>query len=490
MVAVFAAVALVGACSSDDPPGTTAPSSSAPASPGQEKVLQSRTVLFKPEIRLDLLSLDRVSDKVVTARIRANNPTAQKFSFSFILAPYSRDPKGQLSHDPNSVGGIALLDGGNARLHYPLVGPDRRCLCTRSFAPEVAAGGTLTFDAAFPAPPADVKTLDLVVPATAPFVGVPVGSRPGGKIDLDAGMKGVDPTTAKLGPQRVLPVTAVTETGTGSEADDGDDLSVRISTDVLFKINKADLTPAAQATLREVADKIQRSPGKTVTIEGHADSTGNAAINQPLSERRAKSVEAALKPLVNKPGLVYQPKGYGSSRPLVPNDTPEGRKKNRRVAITFAKPAPATTASPGASGAQPAKGRTLQPTDGPKGASIQVEGLRRGADGVTVLTWTLKNGGSAPVPADSMFTAPPVDGYTDSGPSGVVLTAADKRFRVMRDSERRALVMRYEKAGSEVDRVPPGGQQSMYAVFKVPADVTAVALEFPGFAKAENVAVE
>jgi hypothetical protein len=89
-----------------------------------------------------------------------------------------------------------------------------------------------------------------------------------------------------------------------------------------------------------------------------------------------------------------------------------------------------------------------------------------------------------------MFTAPPSDGYTDSGPSGVLLSAADKRFRVMRDSERRPLVMRYEKAGSEVDKVPPGGQQGMYAVFKVPADVTAVTLEFPGFAKAENVAVE
>ncbi|MCK4747160.1 MAG: OmpA family protein, partial [Bacteroidales bacterium] len=65
-------------------------------------------------------------------------------------------------------------------------------------------------------------------------------------------------------------------------------------------------------------------------ISGHTDNTGTLRINQRLSRERAKSV---VDYLVERgiPGemLVYE--GYADSQPVAPNDTSEGREKNRRV---------------------------------------------------------------------------------------------------------------------------------------------------------------
>ena len=67
-------------------------------------------------------------------------------------------------------------------------------------------------------------------------------------------------------------------------------------------------------------------------IEGHTDNTSSAAHNQTLSEKRAQAVYIYL---VDKgvPADKLSYAGYGYSRPVASNDTPEGRQQNRHVEI-------------------------------------------------------------------------------------------------------------------------------------------------------------
>lgn len=70
----------------------------------------------------------------------------------------------------------------------------------------------------------------------------------------------------------------------------------------------------------------------TITIIGHTDSTGNDAINNPLSYNRAQAVANYL----NQRGVAMNRmsvSGQGSRQPIASNDTLEGRAQNRRVEI-------------------------------------------------------------------------------------------------------------------------------------------------------------
>ncbi|MGD8758562.1 MAG: OmpA family protein [Deltaproteobacteria bacterium] len=101
---------------------------------------------------------------------------------------------------------------------------------------------------------------------------------------------------------------------------------------VLFDVNKSELKPAAYPLLDEVVSIMKKNPDIRGFIEGHTDSTGPAAYNQQLSEKRARSVEA----YIETHGIDrarFSVKGYGESKPIAPNDTPEGRQENRRVEL-------------------------------------------------------------------------------------------------------------------------------------------------------------
>ncbi|WP_285491955.1 OmpA family protein [Actinomadura sp. NBRC 104425] len=490
---MVAAAMVLSACSSSG--GSEGGKQSPSASPtsgsqsGGERVLQTQPYLPTGEVKFDLLALDRVSDQVVVAKLRARNTTRSTVSLGRIMVPTARKDAGE-NFDSDSVGGMALLDGVNMRLYHPYVQPGRKCLCTKSFGGflTLPANGTLTLHAAFPAPPAEVSRLGLIVPGVLPFTDVPVGNRTGVKIDIDENNRGVDPVTAQKGPTRILPVTTITQNNVGFEEDDGTNLNVNISTDVLFAVNKADLNAEAQATLREVSQKIQNSPGNTVTIEGHADSTGNDAINQPLSERRAKSVENALKQMVTRQGITYRSQGFGSKRPIASNSTEEGRRKNRRVVISFARPKPAPAQTPSASAA-PAPGSTLNPKSGPKGTSIHVDELHRDSNGFTTVSFTLRNDGDQTAYAGTMFTAPAEDGYILEGTSAVSLVSGDRRFRAVRDGDGYAIGPRFATMTPDVPLVVKGEQLRLYTMIKVPSDVTTVTLEIPGYEKAENLTI-
>jgi outer membrane protein OmpA-like peptidoglycan-associated protein len=104
--------------------------------------------------------------------------------------------------------------------------------------------------------------------------------------------------------------------------------------DVLFDTDQARLKPDGIATVRKLADVLTQNPNRTVLIEGFTDSTGSAAHNQELSERRAASVAAALTGM-GVAGNRVATRGYGQAFPVAGNDTAVNRQLNRRVEIVL-----------------------------------------------------------------------------------------------------------------------------------------------------------
>ena len=102
---------------------------------------------------------------------------------------------------------------------------------------------------------------------------------------------------------------------------------------ILFETGKAELQPESRPVLKEIAATLKQHAELTILIEGHTDNVGPAASNLALSEARAAAVKAAL---VSGFGVVADriaTRGFGDTKPAVPNTTAEGRAQNRRVEI-------------------------------------------------------------------------------------------------------------------------------------------------------------
>jgi outer membrane protein OmpA-like peptidoglycan-associated protein len=75
-------------------------------------------------------------------------------------------------------------------------------------------------------------------------------------------------------------------------------------------------------------------PNAQINIDGFTDDIGTDEVNVKLSLQRAKAVAVILKEaLKSKTGFIYTETGKGKDNPVVPNNSEENRKKNRRVEI-------------------------------------------------------------------------------------------------------------------------------------------------------------
>lgn len=104
--------------------------------------------------------------------------------------------------------------------------------------------------------------------------------------------------------------------------------------DVLFEFDKWVIKASFVPELDRWVEYFTNNSLVTADIYGHADSTGPTTYNQKLSERRA---EAVVNYMVER-GIELERltvKGFGESQPAAPNDTHEGRQKNRRVELNF-----------------------------------------------------------------------------------------------------------------------------------------------------------
>ena len=100
---------------------------------------------------------------------------------------------------------------------------------------------------------------------------------------------------------------------------------------VEFATDSAEINPRYYDEVNKVGEYMKKYPTTTAVIEGHTDSSGRSEQNMKLSQSRAESV---VNYLVGKSGIDssrLSAKGYGSTRSIAYNSTPEGRQKNRRI---------------------------------------------------------------------------------------------------------------------------------------------------------------
>jgi len=112
----------------------------------------------------------------------------------------------------------------------------------------------------------------------------------------------------------------------------GDAIAVTFKGDVLFSTGSSAIQPGAYVEIDRMAQVLQQYPETRIRIEGHTDSTGSEQANLDLSQRRAEAVKTALISRGIAPERLTA-LGYGESRPIASNTTPEGRQLNRRVEV-------------------------------------------------------------------------------------------------------------------------------------------------------------
>ena len=99
---------------------------------------------------------------------------------------------------------------------------------------------------------------------------------------------------------------------------------------ITFEVGKADLKPESMVEINRIAKLMQENPGLEFEVQGHCDATGSDKVNDPLSQKRAEAIVAALV----EQGIAQarlSAVGKGSHVPIASNSTDEGRAKNRRV---------------------------------------------------------------------------------------------------------------------------------------------------------------
>ncbi len=99
---------------------------------------------------------------------------------------------------------------------------------------------------------------------------------------------------------------------------------------IRFDVNKATIKPESNGAINEIFQLMQKQNDLNFSVEGHTDSDGDEALNQTLSEARAKAVKERLISLGISANRLKSA-GWGESKPIGENGTAEGKANNRRV---------------------------------------------------------------------------------------------------------------------------------------------------------------
>lgn len=152
-----------------------------------------------------------------------------------------------------------------------------------------------------------------------------------GRVPSEAVREGVAGELARLFPGlEIVDDLAVRPPESAAELQRGLDQFVA-SRVIEFEFDSDALTPEGRATADEVGALLAATPGLRVEIAGHTDSVGAEDFNLDLSERRALAVRNHLVQDLGLSGARFETTGFGETRPIADNGTPEGRQENRRT---------------------------------------------------------------------------------------------------------------------------------------------------------------
>ncbi|MFD4002674.1 OmpA family protein [Streptomyces rubiginosohelvolus] len=144
------------------------------------------------------------------------------------------------------------------------------------------------------------------------------------------------PEGGTLAPGRVLDIVQVVEDLGGEERreDSNADIKFALQAEVLFGKDSAKLSSAANARIAAIAEEIKKQNATKVRVFGFTDNLGSSAHGDVLSKKRADAVHGVLSKQLG-PAVTYEIRGYGEQYPIASNSNEEGRKKNRRVEVSF-----------------------------------------------------------------------------------------------------------------------------------------------------------
>lgn len=269
------------------------------------------------DYQIDVYALERVGNNLLRLRFGITNKSEKSYFFDDSLGGTS---------NPYTGGRITLLDPENGTRHLSLTQSDGSCFCS-ILNEDILPRDTAEMWVVFPEPPTDVESMTITTPITPPIFDVPISDS--SEIIESTG----------LSEPEIIPLTMIsddTQDNTG-RTESGDEISIILSSDVLFETNSSQLNPDAHEILEQVAKEINDASSSVVNIDGYADNTGNDSINIPLSKDRAYTVESTLSDLISRENVTFKVDGHGSADPIGDNETEEGRERNRRVSVTFEK---------------------------------------------------------------------------------------------------------------------------------------------------------
>ncbi|MFC8346428.1 OmpA family protein [Streptomyces sp. NPDC057280] len=145
------------------------------------------------------------------------------------------------------------------------------------------------------------------------------------------------PEGATLAEPKVLDIKQVVEDEGGEERreDTNVDIKFALQAEVLFSKDSSKLSDDSKARIAAIADEIKKQHATRIRVFGFTDNLGSSAHGDVLSRQRANAVQDVLDDELNDANITYEVRGYGEQYPIADNSTETGRKKNRRVEVSF-----------------------------------------------------------------------------------------------------------------------------------------------------------
>jgi outer membrane protein OmpA-like peptidoglycan-associated protein len=285
---------------------------------GPSKILAAKTAQSNPDGVVATLVSARRADQMLQVRLRLTPEKGKKIdlgSYFEYKDVFLLDPVGKRWYP-------MLKDSAGNWLGQPA--PNRNI---GGFLADWGSTTLMTLN--FPAPPDNVKTVDLILPYFLPFENLPIEGMGGAK---DSGVPTAGESMGVEGALKDL----------GAKVNDAE-IRIDLNADVLFDFNKAEIRKEAEPSLNKVATVLKAHPTAKVAIEGHTDGKGADAYNQTLSEQRAAAIKQWLVSNAQVSGANITTRGWGKTKPVSHNTRPDGsddhdgRAKNRRVEIIVTK---------------------------------------------------------------------------------------------------------------------------------------------------------